>query len=169
MPVITSPLHDRDSNELDEEQKKPHYHHIIAFEGPTTFNNVQKLIAPLNGPIPKKCHHVKGSIQYLTHKNNPEKVQYDEKDILLFGGFNPTNYEDVMSRKEIDTIKMELVTVINDYGFREYKQLIDLTLTSERVDWFSVASNNTIFFQGYLGSCRHGELMGDDRNPDEKE
>ena len=68
-------MHDRDTNPTGE-PKKPHYHVIVSYEGPTTYSNVEKLTARLNQPIPQPLEQVRGYYRYLTHEDNPEKAQY---------------------------------------------------------------------------------------------
>lgn len=48
---LVSPLHDSDVNE-DGTPKKPHWHGILFFDSVKSFEQVQELVAPLNGPIP---------------------------------------------------------------------------------------------------------------------
>ena len=81
-----SPLHDKDINP-DNTPKKPHYHVILVYAGPTTYNNVATFTASINGTIPQPLEQVRGYYRYLTHKDNPEKAQYDEKDIITLNGF----------------------------------------------------------------------------------
>lgn len=49
---LVSPLHDSDVNE-DGTPKKPHWHGILFFDSVKSFEQVQELVAPLNGPIPR--------------------------------------------------------------------------------------------------------------------
>ena len=86
LPYYISPLHLYD---LDSEgkTKKPHYHIIVSFDGPTTFKNVhEKICKPLNATIPKPILSVKGAFNYLTHKNHPDKYPYDIEEIIYLNG-----------------------------------------------------------------------------------
>ena len=83
LQFCVSPLHDKDLN-ADNTLKKAHYHIILIYDGPTTYNNVRQLTESLGQPIPQPLEQVRGYYRYLTHKDNPEKYQYDEKDILTF-------------------------------------------------------------------------------------
>ena len=71
-----SPLHDKDVNPTGE-SKKEHYHVILCFGSPTTFNNVKAITDELNQPIPIPLESVRGYYRYFTHKDNPEKYQYE--------------------------------------------------------------------------------------------
>ena len=53
-----SPLHDKDLN-ADNEIKKEHYHIILCYNGPTTYNNVKKLtVDTLNATIPQPLESI---------------------------------------------------------------------------------------------------------------
>lgn len=148
-----SPLHDKDIDP-DGNVKKAHYHVIVCFSGPTTYNVVLKLTESLNQPIPQPLEQVKGYYRYLTHKDNPEKYQYDEKDIVCINGFSILDYAE-LTRSEITKIKISLHKLIIDKDFVEYTQLMDYLLVNEMFSEYDVASNNTIFFNQYLRSRRH--------------
>ena len=64
-----SPLHDKDKN-ADDLPKKPHYHIILCYEGPTTYNNVLQLTEKLNQPIPQPLEQLRGYYRYLIHKDS---------------------------------------------------------------------------------------------------
>ena len=58
--IAISPYHDKDKNPTGED-KKPHYHIILCYPGPTTFNNVKSLVVDrLGQPIPIYLESVKG-------------------------------------------------------------------------------------------------------------
>jgi len=78
LQYAVSPIHDKDENP-DKTIKKPHYHVIVSYGSPTTYNNVKSLTDSLNAPIPQALEQIRGYYRYLTHKDNPEKYQYDER------------------------------------------------------------------------------------------
>lgn len=148
-----SPLHDFDVNPTGE-VKKPHYHVILAYSGPTTFNNVKALTDSLNCPIPIPLDQVKGYFRYLTHKDNPEKYQYDEKEILTINGFNIFDFCE-LAKGEVMEIKKKLQHLIRVHDFIEYSDFMDFLLDSELSSEYDVASNNTYFFEKYISSRRN--------------
>lgn len=153
LPFAVSPLHDRDVNP-DNTPKKPHYHIIIAYSGPTSYAVVKRLTDSLNQPIPQPLEQVKGYFRYLTHKDNPEKAQYDEKDIQCGNGFNIFDFTEP-TRSEYAAIRRELVTLIQTHDFTEYSFLMDYLLANEMHLEFDVASTSTIFLDRYITSRRH--------------
>jgi len=149
-----SPLHDQDLN-ADGTHKKPHYHVIVVYStGTTTFNVVKSLTDSLNAPIPQALEQIKGYYRYLTHKDNPEKVQYSESDIKTINGFNISDFAE-LTRNEISLIKRDLIKLINQNQIYEYCDLLDFLIFNESMTEFEVASNNTIFLNSYISSKRH--------------
>lgn len=153
LQIAISPLHDKDVNPTGE-LKKPHYHIILCYEGPTTGNNVLGLTKELNQPIPLPIDSVRGIYRYFTHKDNPEKYQYSEEDIQTLGGFDISNYAD-LSSKDKARIKMELTKLIKEQDIREYATFMDFVIALNKPDYFIVASSNTLYFDAYIRSRRH--------------
>ena len=90
LPFAVSPLHDKDiDDEVSKTIKKPHYHIILCFPGPTTDKVVNDIIVKeLGQPIAIPLESVGGYYRYFTHKDNPDKYQYDSTYIKLFNGFD---------------------------------------------------------------------------------
>lgn len=154
LQIAVSPLHDADLN-ADESEKKPHYHIIVIYGSPTTYNNVLNFTKKFNGTIPIPLEQVRGYYRYLTHEDNPEKAQYDKSDIKLFNGFNIADFTD-LTKSEVMKLKREILKAIRDNDLTEYCDLIDLLEMEEdsRPEALEVATNHTIFFNTYLKSRR---------------
>lgn len=151
-----SPLHDKDINP-DNTPKKPHYHIILAYDGPTTYSNVSYLTSSLSQPIPQPLEQLRGYYRYLTHKDNPEKYQYNEWEITTINGFDVKNYLDLTSNQVIACLK-ELTHIIDDNNINEYSILIRLLRDDECMsELLDVACNKTIFLNTYITSKRHSE------------
>ena len=148
-----SPLHDKDINP-DNTIKKAHYHIILCYSGPTSYNVVKSLTDELNQPIPQPLEQVRGYYRYLTHKDNPEKWQYDEKQIITINGFDISNYVE-LTTTEINNIKKELQKVIRENKIFEYAELMDYCLDNELDNAYDVVSNHTLFFNTYITSYRN--------------
>lgn len=152
LAIAISPLHDKDKDPTGE-VKKPHYHIIIVFNNATTYNNVLNLTKTINGTIPIHLESVRGMYRYLTHRDNPDKYQYDEKQIIKLNGFD---YDVYISTSEILEIKKEILNLIDDLSIEEYSTLINYC-RKERTDYLEVVCNNTIFWNTYLTSKRHAK------------
>lgn len=86
IPFIISPIHDKDIN-VDGTLKKPHYHCIVIFDNPTTYNHVlTHCCNPLNATIPQVILNLSGSIAYLTHRGIKDKAEYNSADVRCFNG-----------------------------------------------------------------------------------
>lgn len=151
--IAISPLHNKDINPTGE-VKKAHYHIILTYDGPTTYNNVRALTEILGQPIPQPLEQVRGYYRYLTHKDNPEKAQYDEKDIITYNGFNIQDFVELTS-SEVMAIKKQLQIFIRDNHITEYSLLMDLLLDNEMSSMYEVASNHTYFLDKYITSYRN--------------
>lgn len=153
LPCAISPLHDKDVNATGE-PKKPHYHVMVFYQGPTSYNVVKRLTDGLNQPIPQVVEQVRGYYRYLTHMDNPEKAQYSAAEIQTLNGFDIMDFVE-MSKSEVTKVLRALVDYIRENDLLEYADLMDMT-TCEGVppEWFDVASSHTLFFTGYLKSRR---------------
>lgn len=152
-----SPIHDRDvytDGEHIGEPKKPHYHVLLCYSGPTSFNVVKTLCDSLNQPIPIYLESVRGYYRYFTHKDNPDKVQYSEGDIETINGFCISDYVE-LTKSEVTAIVKQLQGIIREADILEYSDLMDLLADSDMSTEFEVASNHTYFFDRYITSRRN--------------
>ncbi len=153
LQCAVSPLHDKDVDPTGE-AKKAHYHVILTYSGPTSYNVVKSLTDSLNQPIPQALEQVKGYYRYFTHKDNPEKAQYDEREITTINGFNIADFSE-LTRSEVSEIKKLLQSLIRKFDIREYSDLMDYLQDEEMNLEYEVASNNTYFFDKYIASRRN--------------
>lgn len=155
LQVAISPLHDKDINPTGE-PKKPHYHVILSYGNTTTFKNVSNLTKRLNQPVPQPLEQVRGYYRYLTHEDNPEKAQYDRKDIQHLNGFNIMDFVE-LTKTEVTKYIREIRRFICDNDIVEYAVLLDVLDEGEcvPVEWFEVASTHTLLFTAYLRSRRY--------------
>lgn len=161
-----SPLHDKDVNP-DGEPKKPHYHVILCYSGPTSYNVVRALTnGKLGQTVPQPLEQVRGYYRYLTHADNPEKAQYSAGDIQLLNGFDIRDYVE-MTKSEVMRYKRELLAFVRDNDILEYSDLLDILMDGGEVtaDLLEVASNHTLMLTKYIASRRYkatGVSRGDD-------
>ena len=155
LQCAVSPLHDKDFN-ADNSPKKPHYHIILCYNSPTTYKNVLSLTESLNQPIPQPLDSVKGYFRYLTHKDNPEKYQYDDGLITSINGFDKNDYLELTNNQVIAIIK-ELTYFIDDNNITELKDLIDLIRDNDNYssDFLNIAINKHTFLNAYIKSNKY--------------
>lgn len=153
LQIAVSPLHDKDIDPTGE-VKKPHYHFIFNYEGPTTFEHMKEICDSLNMTIPIKLESLRGMYRYHIHADNPEKYQYDDRDRLLFGGFDPKSV-DSLTATEIDKLSNEILQYIDDNNIYEYSDLLYEFRINQCLDLLQVAKSHTILFNTYIRSRRH--------------
>lgn len=149
MQALLSPLHDKDVNP-DGEPKKPHYHVILVFDGPQTEKRAKELLAEVGAiDYVEPLNSLTGMARYLCHLDNPEKHQYDQSEVMEFGG--------ISYLEMIDRVGDNLQVLVNIYDFIEerdiysYRQLIQEI--KDKREWFRVATqNNTLAISTYLRS-----------------
>ena len=155
LQCAVSPLHDRDVNATGE-PKKPHYHVILTYSGPTSYSVVKALTnGRLGQTVPQPLEQVRGYYRYLTHDDNPEKAKYSAAGIELINGFDIRDFVE-MTKSEVIRFKRELLAFIRDNDILEYADLLDILLDGgeSTADLFEVASNNTLFLTKYIASRR---------------
>ena len=149
-----SPLHEFDTNPTGE-VKKAHWHIVLAFDGPKSYEQVCEILAPLNGPIPQKCHSLKGAIRYFAHLDNPEKYQYPVSQIVGHGGFDVAEALAPSSAKRKDLIA-EMLDWVKDNHIVELQDLMDYARENRYDDWFDLlVRDSTFVISQYIKSQRH--------------
>lgn len=148
--IAISPLHDSDINEGTGELKKEHWHIIISYGNTTTFNNVKALTEQLNAPIPQPINSLKGAIRYLTHKDNPDKAQYNSKDIVVLNGFDIDEYSQLTLTEKYE-IKRQIIQYIQENNVIHYIDLVT-ELSELNYEWYKVCVDNTILFNSLVTS-----------------
>lgn len=146
LPFVVSPLHDKDVNP-DDTPKKPHYHVIVSWGNTTTFRSARGLCDMLNCPKPQLLKNCNGMYRYLTHKDNPEKYQYEELPKTYNGWVRPLDSSDIANIKE------EIWKFIFEYDCNEYATLLFICKTKGS-EYFDVASKHTMFFKSVCDGYR---------------
>lgn len=161
LPFCISPLHDKDKN-ADLEFKKEHVHVILAYANPTTYRNVVRTITePLNQPHPQYISALKGAFRYLTHADNPEKAQYDLKDIKRYNGFLESDFFSQTTSDE-DKIYDEIEDIIIKNSIFEFYHLVVYLRLNESYDLLSFLRRHTIYFKELINSVRYSHYLIDE-------
>lgn len=98
LPFLVSPLHDRDVWTAADERRNPdhiegevkvaHYHGLVEYPQPVDYDTVKEDFAFLRTHSIKYAKSKASMALYLTHEKCSDKVQYDWRDVLEFGGAN---------------------------------------------------------------------------------
>ena len=126
---------------------------ILCYANTTTFNAVKTFVESLNCPIPQPLESVRGYYRYLTHKDNPEKYQYDENDIKTFGGFAITDFVE-LSANEVYTIMRSINDDVFSLGIYEYADLCHYYDETKDLTKLNVLMGHTLHFTAFLRSYR---------------
>lgn len=150
-----SPLHDADINEPDQEQKKPHYHVMLCYDGPTSWDIVKEIARDqLHGTYPIPCNSMRGSVRYFCHLDNPEKAQYSLDQMIPLGGFDVEAALDISGAMLRQAVR-EMQEYIIKYDVREFCEFADFCLLNN-TEWHTILTEKrTIFFEKYIRSRRH--------------
>ena len=146
MTFALSPIHDRDI-ENDGKPKKGHFHLLLAYSSATTLSNIRGWFK-ICGMPESDLHSVRvcasgvGYFRYLTHKDNPEKAQYSDKDIRIFNDFNEVfkKFSQTSSDKTDSLVRIfQIVDELNTISFHE---LIQYLMLNER-DLFKMITSSS--------------------------
>lgn len=153
IPGFISPLHDKDK-QPDGTLKKPHYHVILIWDGPTTDTNARKVFEQFGGvmqPIP--IQSLVGATRYLCHLDDADKYQYPTGEVVSMNG---TNYLEQISKNANDTLVLKKVfTYIRENDITEYCDLIDRIEDEALDDFFTVVTRMATWaVNSYLTSRR---------------
>ena len=154
--------HDKDFTEIGE-PKKPHYHVLLCFDGPTTYNTMldhAKRVGAANDVV-QPVGSVRGIVRYFCHKDNPDKHQYPEDIIQCRNGFDPSDYF-CMTVTQQKAFKRKVTSFIRDNDIEEYAELIDILMDSDDGEMYDIATQNTFYFTQYIKSRRNQKKMRKD-------
>ena len=151
-PVAISPLHDKDVN-ADGTKKKPHYHIVFNYKGNKSFEQMDEMARALRAPIPERISGLTGAVRYLTHMDNPEKYQYDNTEIQVFGGFDLESCLALSTGDKRQALK-EMLGFISDNNIMHLKDFADYCMSEEApAGWFELLTErNTLFIKEYIKS-----------------
>lgn len=153
LPCCISPYHDHDVNP-DGAPKKPHYHIILCYSGPTALTAIKPLVVDtLHQPLPIPLESVKGYYRYLTHKDNPEKYQYSEADITGLNGFCIEDYAS-LTMLEAQELLVYITGILKCEGIKEYSEAVDFFITAHDYQSLAFITTHTFHFTAYLRSAR---------------
>lgn len=135
LKVAISPLHDRDIKTTQEDFeedpqnssgsfKKPHYHIMLIWENPTTYNNVMEVAERINCKLIKPVESPVGMFWYHIHRyeKDPKKPMYDNSDRILLNGCSEDDFIDLDDDDKF-TLKELIVDMILRFNIISPSQL----------------------------------------------
>lgn len=137
IPVLISPLHDKDVNP-DGTLKKPHYHVLFMFESVKDWDTQVKPIFDSFGAVGREIvNSSRGYARYLCHLDNPEKYQYDHSLVKSFGG---ADYSAIV-HLPTDDAKMiyDMLRFIDVNQIHSFAEFVNRVWYYNR-DWYSLVT-----------------------------
>ena len=152
---LISPLHDKDVED-EGELKKPHWHVMMVWPGPTTYSNAKTILDKVNGVLdPTPVQHIGGMARYFLHLDSPHKHQYSRTEIIELGGLD---YEDTIAKTQNQTkVLKEIFKFIDEHCILSFDQLLMYTIKYDLTDWFKVLTErNTLAITNAMKSKAWG-------------
>lgn len=150
LAYMISPIHDRDVTAVGD-TKKAHYHLVLMWDNPTTFNNVREVLKPITEVCPQAVNNLGRLARYLVHMDDPDKAQYDVADIQAGG----VDVEEMLYSQNNRVKQFEMVhRYCLEHNITEYKDLLDRTLDDDMTVYHAAISNVSTV-KAYLISWEH--------------
>lgn len=155
--TVISPLHDSDIVKDTGELKKPHNHVIMHFNTLKSRLQVLEFVSTFGGVGAEPIVSMEGSVQYLCHLNNPDKVQYNVSDIVSLCGFDWRRY---MPQPDSFQIEIDILKLIETYNITHLsclQRVMIKKVESEEMTKSHMAflRKNSYYWQNILKSRTH--------------
>ena len=146
IPAFISPLHDKDTNPTGE-PKKPHYHLLVAYPNATTLNNFCNLfqvcgLQKSDLHIVQLCYSGVGYFRYLTHKDNPEKAQYDDNKIRIYNDYDGVFEKFQKTEKDKTNNLVRIFQLVDELDTISFHTLMQYLMLNE-VELFKMITSSS--------------------------
>lgn len=176
--VVVSPLHDKDFYDAEDvlKQKKmvaagfkpevkaiigkpkpPHWHVYVQFPGHKTLAQARAFFNMDNWGQESYFPYVEplltwgGSVRYSCHLNNPEKAQYDPKDVVALNGAKVDALLETSAQQKIETFRQLRDFAMSAHMY-EYSDLVDMALDTGNDAMFQMLYDKPSFYDAYMRS-----------------
>lgn len=146
LTFAVSPIHDKDVEE-DGSKKKAHYHLLLAYSSATTLNNIRGWFSACGMPESdlhsvRVCASGVGYFRYLTHKDNPEKAQYNENDICVFNDADELFKKFACTESDKLDRLVRIFQIVDDLDTISFHSLVQYLMFNER-DLFKLLTSSS--------------------------
>ena len=148
LTFAVSPIHDQDV-EVDGTLKKPHFHLLLAYQSATTLKNICGWFNACGMPESdlhciRVCASGVGYYRYLTHKDNPEKAQYNDHDVRVFNDSDELFQK--FSRTSSDKIDdlVRIFHIVDDLNTTSFHNLMQYLMLNERLLFKMITSSSAL-------------------------
>ena len=123
--ALVSPLHDKDVLPTGE-AKKPHYHVVLSFKNPTTYEKASEVFEELGAVVPpeRECRvrDFRQMARYLVHADQPDKHQYSTADVVSIGAIDYNVL--ILSASDEDAILLDVFEAMELYALTSYPAVV---------------------------------------------
>ena len=106
----------------------------------------------------KRVEVLRGTIQasydYMSHKNAPNKAQYNQEEVVCLNGFNPFDYHKQSRTDKLNCTK-EIYIYIENNSVEEFSDLIQLLIMEEKDELLEYVANHAFFIDKIITSLRN--------------
>lgn len=143
-----SPLHDKDVDG-DGNVKKAHWHVVFIFDNVTTDSNAKFIISIIGGVGCERVMSITGMARYLCHMDDPDKAQYEKKDVISLCG---ADYQSMIDNPENDMkTLLDICMFCEENNIISYAQLVEFVMY-EKKEWWETVVRKSQFLHAYLKS-----------------
>ena len=150
LKAFLSPLHDRDD-------KKPHFHLLLMYDGKKSCEQVKLDFDFVGGVGCEIVKSSKGYARYLCHLDDKDKAQYSVDDVKCFGGADYKSFI-IDSSSKLD-ILTDIMDFCDQYDVYSFYALCNYC-RKHRPDWFSFLSDSSVFIREWLKSREWSKQSG---------
>lgn len=150
-----SPFHCFDVNEGTGEQKKPHYHVALSFEGKKSLEQIKAILDGITDVLPIPLNSLRGYVRYMAHMDNPEKYQYPVDQIIGHGGLDVDDLLRLSASARYRVVG-KICAYAAEHNILYFSDLADFCLKEHPEDWYPVlVDSNTYYISNYIRELRH--------------
>lgn len=155
--TVISPLHlGGDKDPADE--RKPHRHVMVVFEGKKSFNQVSAISSLVNGTQPFNVASLRAMCRYFIHADQPDKEQFFASDLIVLNGADVDDYLKP-TKSMIDLYQNEMLDYIEKNQISEFSEFA-FFCRHNNPDWNYILKNvSTQFFKIVIQSVRNGNFQ----------
>lgn len=125
---LVSPLHDSDILPTGE-AKKPHYHVVLSFKNPATFEKACETFSAIGAVVPpeNECRvkDFRQMARYLCHLDQPDKHRYNMDDVVSIGAIDFKRL--IMSAADEDEMLDEIFEAMDTYYLDSFPKVVRFT------------------------------------------
>lgn len=158
---LISPYHDKDADP-NGEPKKPHWHVVVSFKNPTTYEKAKEVFDEIGAVVPPasqaKVKDFKQMARYLCHLDQPNKHRYDMADVVSIGAIDYAAL--VMSGADEDEMLDEIFDYIRANQIVSFSVFVDL-VRKFKPEWRCIVYHKYASLISRYIKGQHWEIMQD--------